>query len=332
MTANAITLETQKDVLVLLQDSLDGKYQNDILDLKFVGWPRLEITVKGERYNGTLTTSLMKALVDFQLHLNRAYAQAIYGRGASALRQEERNALELVVEVRDGSTQIGADFGDFFTEMAKNAMEKMTGKQLATTICGIATLLIASSSFDSYLEHSQQAEEAKQQREVIERLVEQQPKLADFARAQEDVMTALVKSVSDAQEVVLNNDVKLDSNQIAEIIKPERQKSEVTRLDGEYKISLLKNRPDSYRIDILRLEDDTEFSTELFKGHLSLSEMQLITDAFLSDKPINLAVVGRIRGEAISNAHIAGILSTDNQHVAKAAIPPSLEKGLNKTK
>ena len=84
------------------------------------------------------------------------------------------------------------------------------------------------------------------------------------------------------------------------------------RIDDQYLISSLKIKPDSYKIEVVRVSDGKTIPTELFKGHLSINEMQQIMEAFTPEKPINLNIVGRVRGEVITTANIVGINNKAN--------------------
>ena len=145
------SIQNEESALEYIKAALEGSYNNEIIQLEFDNWPQFQINIKGSRYNSTLTTTLMKSLVELQAHLNRIYAEVIYGKSAKALTNEEREALEIVYKVEQGSSQVVADLAGFFTELGKNAMEKMTGRQVVTTVLGVAALFSAGSAYNSYL-------------------------------------------------------------------------------------------------------------------------------------------------------------------------------------
>ena len=127
MSTAIIAITNDDSAWLYIKSALEGKYDNEVIDLNFDNWPSFHINVKGERYNSTMTVSLMKSLVELQGHLYRVYAEVVYGKDAKSLTAKERLALEIVFKVEQGSSNVTADLSGFFTELGKHAMEKMTG-------------------------------------------------------------------------------------------------------------------------------------------------------------------------------------------------------------
>lgn len=302
----AVTVRDDESALELLKQALAGRYENDIVELNFDHWPVFTLNVKGDRYDSTITSGMMRALIELQRHLNRVYAEVVYGKSAKALTAEEREHLEIVFKVEQGSSNVVADLSGFFTELGKSAMEKMTGKQVVTTVLGIGSLLAAAAAFDGYTTSIQKTQEEQNRHDVTMALLAQNDKLREYHQDQVDTMTNILKSVPDAQEVSLPG-AKFTASDIETITRQERQTTELKRIDGEYTISSFKKKPDSFRIEITRSSDGKTFATELFKGHLSMAEMDAITSALTSDQTIRLNVVGRLRGDVITSAAIVGV-------------------------
>ena len=158
--------------------------------------------------------------------------------------------------------------------------------------------------------------EEKNRHEITMQLIQQQPKLMQIQNDHQATYTNILKSVTDADQVQLNDTV-MSKAEIETITRSERQQTELKRLDAEYFISSLKVKSDRYRIEITRTSDDRTFATDLFKGHLNMTEMEAIMKAFTAEVPITLNVVGRVRGESVSSANIVGINNEANgQQVA----------------
>jgi hypothetical protein len=317
LSTTQITITDEDAAWVYIKEALEGKYDSDVVELNFDKWPLFHINVKGDRYNSTMTTSLMRSLVDLQGHLNRVYAEVVYGKSAKSLTTEERNALEIVFKIEEGSSNVVADLSGFFVELGKNAMEKMTGKQVVTVVLGVAALWGSASSYEAYLQGQQKSTEEENRHQITLQLIQQQPKLMEIQNEQVATYTNILKSVSDAQQVTLDK-TTLTTAQLETITKQERQTTELKRIDGLYLISSLKIKQDSYKIDVLRISDEKMIPTELFKGHLSMDEMDNLMKAFTSETPINLNVVGRVRGEVVTSANIVGVNNKANgEAVAK---------------
>lgn len=306
MPSTAISIGNETSAWEYIKEALEGKYDNEVVELDFENWPLFHINIKGDRYNSTITASLMKSLVELQSHLNRVYAEVVYGKSAKSLTAEERAALEIVFKVEQGSSNVVADLSGFFAELGKSAMEKMTGKQVVTVVLGAAAIWGASSAFSSYLQDQQKTQAEQNRHEITKKLLEQQPKLLQIQNEQVATFTNILKSVPDAQQVQFDQTV-ITNDEMGIITRSERQASELKRLDGEYLISSLKIKPDSYKIEVLRASDGKAIQTELYKGHLSLDEMDTIVKAFTTEKYISLNVVGRVKGDVINSATIVGV-------------------------
>lgn len=311
MTTTPITIENEEYAWKLIKEALDGKFDNDIVELNFDNWPKFHINVKGDRYNSSVTTSMMRSLIELQAHFNRSYAEIIYGKSAKSLTIDERNALEITFCVEEGSSDVSADLSGFFSELGKSAMEKMTGKQVVSVVLGTAALWASSSMFSDYLDSQQKNLEEQNRHEITLELVKSQPKLMQIQNEQIATYTNILKSVPDAEQVRLEKTV-LNKGQLEMITKQDRQSTELKRLDDLYYISSLKVRHDNYKIEIIRASDDEVIRTELSKNYLSFSEMEKIMTAFAREKAINLNIVGRVRGDIVTSASIVGVNNQAN--------------------
>jgi len=329
MTTTALKITDEKSALELIKKALEGDFESEIVELSFENWPVFTLNVKGDRYNSTVTAGMMRSLLELQRHLHRVYAEVVYGKSARVLTTDEREQLEIVFKVEQGSSNIAADLSGFFTELGKNAMDKMTGRQIVGTVVGLGALLIASTTYTDYLSAQQKTLEEQNRHEVVSKLIDENSSLRNIYEEQQAAMTDILKSVIDAEQVQLPGST-LAKADLETITRQERQPTELRRIDGEYTISSFKKKADSFRIEITRIEDGVTFSTELFKGHLSMQEMEAITSALTSDRAINLNVVGRFRGEVIKSAHIVGVnnqangVQVDRESISMAPYTPQL--------
>ncbi|MFA0427781.1 hypothetical protein [Vibrio sp. 10N.222.51.C5] len=254
---------------------------------------------------------MMKSLVDLQNHLNKVYAELIYGKSAKCLTASERKALEIVFKVEQGSSNVTADLGGFFTELGKTAMEKMTGKQVVTVVLGVAAIWAVQSTYNNYLGAQSKDTEAANKQAITMALIQNQPQLKEISEQGNQAMLNVLRSVPDATQVSIDK-TTLSKAQIEAITHKAKQESDLRRLDGEYKISLLKHKPNSYRVELLSIATGETIGTELFKGHLSISEMTQITNAFVSQTAIRLNVAGRVNSNSVVSANIVGVNNQAN--------------------
>jgi len=323
LSTTTIAITNDDSAWLYIKEALEGKYDNKVIELNFDNWPLFNINVKGERYCSTMTAPLMKSLVELQGHLYRVYAEVVYGKDAKSLTAKERAALEIVFKIEEGSSNVGADLSGFFAELGKHAMEKMTGKQVVAVVLGAAALWMTSSSYDSYIKGEQATLAEKNRHEIALKLISQQPQLLQIQNEQVATYTNILKSVPDATQVTLNDTV-MSKEQVAVITKQERKTTELQKIDGKYLVTSLKMKDDRYRIDVRSMFDEKIFSADLFKGHLNTAEMDMITKAFTTEEPINLNIIGRIRGDIVTTASIMSIRTEENEIVMVDTMAPSV--------
>ncbi|OLO06871.1 hypothetical protein BTW08_15365 [Salinicola sp. MH3R3-1] len=70
---NEIVIRYEQDAYDTLQLATAGGLADNV-EIRFDGWPQLEIVVKGDRYQGTISPSIMKGFIEFQSAIYRTYA------------------------------------------------------------------------------------------------------------------------------------------------------------------------------------------------------------------------------------------------------------------
>jgi len=110
----------------------------------FDGWPRFDVKVDGDRYNGTLTPKLMGGLIEFQDQLLRAYAEIRYGSSSiGKLSVADKADLEIVFAITKGSTNGQGLLDEVLNKIISALpMNKMTGGNV-TALLIIAVLCLA---------------------------------------------------------------------------------------------------------------------------------------------------------------------------------------------
>lgn len=306
MAFQEIIISNESEALSYLEKALKGSFDGKNVSLNFEGWPKLEINVKGDRYDSTVTASMMRSLIDLQVHLNWAFAQIVYGRDGRSLTDDERSSIEILYKVESGSSNVIADLSGFFTELGKSAVEKLTGKQIVALVVGVAALWTVSSSYNTFVDSEQKELEEKNRHEITMQLIAKEPKMAEIQNAQMATLLNVVKSVPDADQVKIG-ETTLTKTDLYEINKLDRKSSEIQRMDGKYKIVSFKNRDDDFKIEVKEEAGGRIFSTVLLKGYISMDEMNKLTKALTAETAIYLNIVGRVRGESITSAQIIGV-------------------------
>lgn len=312
MPATQLIISNDTVAWEYIKSALEGHYDDEVVELKFEDWPNFSINVTGQRYNSTVTTSMMRSLVELQVHLHRVYAEIIYGKSARSLTLDERNALEIVYKVKEGSSDVSGSFGGFFTELGKGAMDKMTGAQVVMVVAGVAALIAGTSMYGQHLAADAASKRADHQHEINMELLKAQPRLQEIHNEQQATYLNILKSVLDADTVVLDR-AEYNSEQLAELAKQEKVLINSERVDDQYLVTSLKLRDDGYRIDLVNNSTKAALSADLPKNQLGADDMDRLFIAFTSETTIGLKVSARMRGDVITSSNILGLTPAKRQ-------------------
>lgn len=114
----------------------------------------LHVKLIGSQFHGSLTSSVMKGLVELQEGINRSYCFAKYGSDdLRKLTDIEIKKLELIVTIEEGSTDIFGDITELINSL-KELLKDMTPKQKFSVIMAIIIGLSGCFSFSKWIEHA----------------------------------------------------------------------------------------------------------------------------------------------------------------------------------
>lgn len=305
-----ITIRSEAEALGIINQALaDELSDDDSFLIKFDGWPVFELDVEGGRYHSTVTTPLMKGLLEYQQVINRIFADNVYSKGARALTEEDRAALELTFNVTEGSSDIQARLEETFNKLGGKMIDKMTGKQLVFTVVGLA--LIAALYF-GYEHHSDNelALATETNRSSLElRLVESNQKMAAAMADANQALVTIVKSTPDATKVTVGNAV-FNREQIVQLNQREREVATPSRIDGNYYVTSIKSAGDKWRLDVVKVGTDETIKVDLFKGQHAAGGINEIMASFIGETPIFLHALARVKDGKVVSASILGTTAT----------------------
>lgn len=113
----------------------------------------LRIKLIGSQFNGGLTYSVMKGLVDLQEGINRSYCIAQYGdSNLRRLTNDEIKQLELIVTLEKGSTDIIGNLAELTSNLNK-LLKDMSPTQKTYIIMAIIFGVMGYFAWDRWLEH-----------------------------------------------------------------------------------------------------------------------------------------------------------------------------------
>ena len=103
--------------------------------IRFDGWPRLDITIRGEKFVGGMPARIMPALYKYQWVIDRALARSLH-TSARGLTTKDRKSIELIIGLNQGSTSFDSDL----SAVLNNAIDVIKQRADPLTIVVILTL------------------------------------------------------------------------------------------------------------------------------------------------------------------------------------------------
>lgn len=304
-------VESEQQAFDLIEEYLTG---NAIPEgVTFTGWPNLTIRLTGEKFNKSLTPSVMKGFVEMQSQINKSYALAKYGiPDVRRLTKEELDALEIEVTVEQGSSLVEVNIDGFLTKLTQELAGKMTGTEIVITVLGAAVIWGGVTAFKRFLEYrkdTRMAEIAKEgdkeslrtmqvmsqeetkRLQVISEMIAKKPLLDNMDRMSYDAKTQMVKSFvrSDTAEI---DGVTIDSETAKELVTNARRRSIEMRIDGVYRIEEVNNTdPESFKVKVRRVDSDQRLTCVVQDVFLDESgNKEALQRAEWERKPVHLSI------------------------------------------
>ena len=259
------------------------------LDIKLVDWPVINLVITGDKFDESLTTSVMVGIISLQKAIHHSYAQLKYGDSSKRLTESEKQRLEISVKVTKGSSKVLICLVGAFSEILK---EVATVDPTVAVLGGVGLAIVIASSLgvkhyisarkDIRLAEIKSESDVKileatavlsveetRRLKIVTDAISGSPKSAPILQIADNGKHDLLKSLSTADSVDIEG-LKLSSDIIETLVSGERTKSIDERLDGTFKVL----RVDSSKAD-------------LFIVRLEKKEGGLIFDAVVQDESSN---------------------------------------------
>ncbi|ALV05602.1 hypothetical protein [Roseateles depolymerans] len=108
-------------------------------EVEFEGWPKLQIAVEGDEYHSSLNSSQMAALVDFKKTIGRTYAMISHGAyDMRRLHQDEEEQLDFNTQVKQGSSLLETDLSPLVQALSSTISTHPAASLAVGLILGLA--------------------------------------------------------------------------------------------------------------------------------------------------------------------------------------------------
>lgn len=308
-----VDVESEQQAFDLIERYLDGYGIPE--HLNFNGWPNLTIRLTGEKFNKSLTPSVMKGFVEMQSQINKSYALAKYGiPDVRRLTKEELDALEIEVTVEQGSSLVEINIDGFLTKLTQELAGKMNATEIMFTVLGAAVIWGGVTVFKRFLDNRKDtrlaeiakdgdkehlrtmqvmSEQETKRLQVISEMIAEKPLLDNMDRMSYDAKTQMVKSFvrSDSAQI---DGVTIDSEMAKELVTNARRRSYEMRIDGIYRIEEVNNTdPESFKVKVRRVDADTDQRLTCVVQDIFLDESgnkEALQRAEWERKPVHLSI------------------------------------------
>ncbi|EIX9038479.1 TPA: hypothetical protein RQO35_002801 [Klebsiella michiganensis] len=311
MEDNHWIVGSEQEAFDLLEGYLDGLGLPE--SISFAGWPNLTIRLTGEKFNRSLTPSVMKGFVEMQSQINKSYALAKYGvPDVRRLTKEELDALEIEVTVEQGSSLVEVNIDGFLTKLTQELVGKMNATEIVFTVLGAAVIWGGVTVFKRFLDNRKDtrlaeiskegekehlrtmqimSEQETKRLQVIAEMIAEKPLLDNMDRMSYDAKTQMVKSFvrSDTAQI---DGVTIDSEMAKELVANARRRSVEMRIDGIYRIEEVNNTdPECFKVKVRSIQTDQRLTCVVQDIFLDESgNKEALQKAEWERKPVHLSI------------------------------------------
>lgn len=327
MTDNNLVIRSEEEAYNWLGDYLKGNAQAEGIQL--VGWPVMTVRLTGDKFDQSITPTVMKGIIELQSAILRSYALSKYGApNTRKLTAEEKNQLEFKVKVEKGSSVLEINLQELLTSIATQAVGKMDPTTIAVTVISLGAIWAGKSAFNAWLDHRKEirsgeaknisdrehleamkfmsAEETKRS-QILSDVIKQNADLDNAERYAQDARVELLKSFSSADSAEIDGSI-IEPGIAQELVKNARRKSEEVRLDGLYKI-LINNASDvtAFKVRVRNKDTGAEFDAVVQDDTLTQQFKSILQEAEWNRSYVDLRINARSLEGSIRNAVIVHV-------------------------
>lgn len=319
-----ISVTNESDAWALLEKAVADGLPKGTIQLEFTDWYNTHIKFSGDKYDSTITTSMMQAFIDLQKMVNSTYSKLNYDQANRRLTDTEKKSLEIFVKVEPGSSDYKAILSKAVETLTKGAVNEMESTHYVIIIVSSILCLSGVVMWRQYLKYRSDAKKAdldlalsqeeSRRLEIFGNAVKREPYVESIMLDSDEFRNAVIKSAKSA-DTILVADQLISKEQAEKLVRSTRVASQETRIDGEYRITKVDSKdPDFFKIYLVG-NGWKEFSAILdMKTIISGINLDLIKEAEWGQKPIQLSINATVlRGEVTT----ATIIDVSDRYIPK---------------
>ena len=126
MSFKNIVIKSEEDIYKHIAAYVKNNEALKDVNLSFEHEATLKIRIHGDKFDGSMTPTVMRAFIEIQRGIYRSYAIAKYGTPeVRRLNDRERADLEMSVRIEKGSSVFEAEMSKIFLQLSDKIINKM---------------------------------------------------------------------------------------------------------------------------------------------------------------------------------------------------------------
>lgn len=304
--ANDLLKRATLDLSVL--DGIDAIFEKELCEIRIV--------VKGERFNSTLTPSLMRSILRLQDGLYDLYLSALDEGSSRRMPAGMRKELDFLVEVHQGSSDILIKLGETLDSL-KGVLAKMKGSQVTAILIVLIAAVAAKSIADATFDHDLKARSSELEKQRAAADTEAKKQFADLAAKAlsiaQDTRTSAIRSLSKEDAATIS----IDGNQykpadLGDRVRTERPRLEVIAvpLEGDFKVLSInfEKSEEATFIDVQSTSTSVIYrNINILRDFMSKDDYSLLERA-MERNPVRLRLVLNMKRDRVESAILQSIV------------------------
>lgn len=293
--SDILKIENEEALFSLLERLRNGE-NIQLSSIDFNAMTKIEVKVKGNNYNGEISSDLCYSLVNFHENLLRLYCIAKYKEeNLTRLTDEDREKVNLIFTVNEGCTVWGVDLNEvasnIATSIAKHTIDKMNSTELTACVVLIILSLLGYKLYDRYCQKEEKKAEESSKTELINQTVKVAEQMNEMARRSQEMFIEHLKTYNEPEKIEISTDsqfnkLSFDRDEISELTRRQRRKLDNDSKPREVEIESIKKSMDKYIVTCRLPKADYSFPVNVDTSFIDKEETDLLFEAFKDNKSI----------------------------------------------
>lgn len=283
----SFSVQNADNLITLTETLLSGQ---DITDIDFSKFSKINVKIDGDNYSGDLTASICQSLNHFHNSLSKLYCLVKYGEeNLNRLSEEDKNLLNITFYVSKGCTEWKVDIGDILENISKYAVDKMN--PIGLSIC-IGIGIVGYFGNNIYDRYATMTENIATQNNTNEIVKEQAIAMKEMAKAvttrSQEMYVEQLRIYDNPKEITFqsgSDEKTLDQDEIQEVTKRTRRNLVNEDATKAIEIDSIKRSLDKI-IVTARVSKDYTFPIYVDTSFIDKEEIDLLFDAFKENRPV----------------------------------------------